>query len=100
MHLTCLLGASSVYLVSARCGRSNSGIATMRPKRVGSTNMRLMTRMIVALAVTVFAALVLYFVFLDGNRPAHDEVQSADHHIRYSPSSDAERVRHLMRLSE
>ena len=62
--------------------------------------MRLMRRMTVAVVVTVLAALMLYFVFLDGNRPAHDEVQPIDHHIRYSPSSDAESVRNLMRLSE
>jgi hypothetical protein len=33
---------------------------------VGSMNMRLMARVIMALVVTVLAALVLYFVFLHG----------------------------------
>jgi hypothetical protein len=51
--------------------------------------MRLMTRMIVAFAVTVMAALVLYFVFLHGKRPAHDEVQPAGHYLRYSPAAEA-----------
>jgi hypothetical protein len=62
--------------------------------------MRLMGRMTVAIVVTVLATLMLYFVFLNGNHPAHDEVQPTDHHIRYSPPSDAGSVRHLMRVSE
>lgn len=33
--------------------------------------MRLAARMIVAIIVTVLAALVLYLVFLDDERPAH-----------------------------
>ncbi len=32
----------------------------------GSTNMRLVARLILAIVVTVLAALVLYFVFLQG----------------------------------
>jgi hypothetical protein len=62
--------------------------------------MRLMTRMIVAIAVTVLAALVLYFVFLRGKRPAHDGVQPVGHHIRYSPASGGESLRYLTRVSE
>jgi hypothetical protein len=62
--------------------------------------MRLKGRMAVAIVVTVLATLMLYFVFLNGNRPAHDEVQPTDRHIRYSPPSDAEGVRHLIRVSE
>jgi hypothetical protein len=46
------------------------GTSHMQPKRVGSTNMRLMTRMIVAIAVTMLAALVSYFVFLHVKTPA------------------------------
>ena len=38
--------------------------------------MRLMARIIMAIVVTVLAALVLYFVFLHGQRPAHGEGQS------------------------
>jgi hypothetical protein len=54
-----------------------------RSKRVGG-KMRLMTRMIVALAVTVVATLALYLVFLHGNRPAHDEAASARHLVSVS----------------
>jgi hypothetical protein len=50
----------------------------------GLEEMRLMTRMMVALAVTVLAALALYFVFLDGVRPAHDDAASALHVVRVS----------------
>jgi hypothetical protein len=46
--------------------------------------MRLVTRMIVALAVTVVATLALYLVFLHGNRPAHDEAASARHLVSVS----------------
>jgi hypothetical protein len=63
--------------------------------------MRLMTRrMIVALAVTVLAALVLYFVFLHGKRPAQDEVQPTGHYLRYSPASEATGLLHLTPASE
>jgi hypothetical protein len=72
----------------------------MQPKRVGYTIMRLMTRMILALAVTVLAALVLYFVFLHGKRPAHDEVQPAGHYLRYSPASEANGLLRLTPASE
>lgn len=57
--------------------------------------MRLMTRMIVALAVTVLAALVLYLIFLHGKRPGRDTVQPADHYVRYSPISEANGLRRL-----
>lgn len=39
---------------------------TMRSRTKGSGNTPLMTRMIVAIIVTVLAALLLYFVFLYG----------------------------------
>jgi hypothetical protein len=72
----------------------------MQPKRVASTNMRLMTRMIAAIVVTVLAALMLYFVFLHGKRPADDEVQPVDHHISYSTASEAASLRYPLRVSE
>jgi hypothetical protein len=62
--------------------------------------MGLMTRLIVALALTVLAALVLYFVFLHGQRPGHDEVQRTGHHITYSPASEASGLLHLTPVSE
>lgn len=51
--------------------------------------------MIVALAVTVLAALVLYFVFLHGKRPGRDAVQPAGHDARYSPASTTSDLRRL-----
>lgn len=44
--------------------------------------MRLRTRMIVALAITVLAAPAFHFVSLNGKRSAHDEVRPADQHFR------------------
>jgi hypothetical protein len=50
--------------------------------------MRLMTRMTVAIAMTVLAALVLYLVFLNDDHQAHAEVLPVTgHHLTYSPSS-------------
>jgi hypothetical protein len=59
--------------------------------------MRLMTRMTVVLAVT---ALVWYFDFLHGKRPAHDEVQPVDDRITYSPASQASGLSHLAPVIE
>jgi heme/copper-type cytochrome/quinol oxidase subunit 2 len=62
--------------------------------------MRLMTRMMAAIVVTVLAALTLYFVFLHGKSPADDEVQPVHHHVGYSPGSAAASLRYPMRVSE
>jgi hypothetical protein len=49
-----------------------------------SSNMRLLARLLVAIAVTVLAALVLYFIFLQDERPKDGEVQSPDQHLSLS----------------
>jgi hypothetical protein len=86
--------ALSVDTQMKQCGMEGTA------STVGSTNMRLVARMIAAIVVTVLAALVLYFVFLHNQRPAHGEVQRMDHHIRYSPASEAEGLRYLTRVGE
>jgi hypothetical protein len=63
-----------------RCRNGGSVVSTS-----GSTNMRLAVRIIIALVVTVLSALVLYFVFLRNDRPAHDQVQRANNHVGSSP---------------
>jgi len=51
--------------------------------------MRLITRMTVAIAVTVLAAAVLYLVFLNDDRQAHIEVLPAtDHHLAAASVTD------------
>lgn len=60
--------------------------------------MRLAVRMIIAVVITMFAAVVLYFVFLHGERPDRDEVQPMNNHIGSSPASAVEGLRHLARV--
>jgi hypothetical protein len=64
-----------------------------------STNLRLVARMIVAIVATLLAALALYFVFLHGKRPAHDEVQRMDQRHGASPASVAQGFRHLIQVN-
>lgn len=56
-----------------------------------------MTRMAVAIAVTVLAALVLYLVFLSDDRGAHDEVLPATGHHAASVTDRGEVTWRLQR---
>lgn len=66
---------------------------------MGSTNRRVVLRMMMAIAVTVLAALLLYFVFLHGSSRTHGEVQRIDQQTGSLPTSVAEDAWHQIRVS-
>jgi hypothetical protein len=53
-----------------------------------TSNMRLLVRLLMAIVVTVLAAILLYFIFLRGERPEDGRVQRPDQHL--SSSADSE----------